>query len=257
MYKTGRYSKTNYGKIPALLIAFCLCLLLSSVFAQGPSKIEHYSTEEGLSHDVITCIFKDSEGYMWFGTWYGLNRFDGQRFTSYKSMAGDSAQLRNNRIDQITEDQSHQLWIKAYDGQIYLFSKKTERFRSLAEILNLKTKVTFKSILSVNDGALWVSTMGRGIICVPDVKTHPSAYIWYKKDGTRSSRLPSNKDNFFYKDSRKNFWIGTDKGLAYFARKPGGLYQLSIQRQSVGETSVTCVEENTGGFVLGHTKVAC
>src|SRR3712207_2733165 len=86
--------------ILGLLLFSCL------VFAQIKSTITRYSTEDGLSHDGVLCILKDKEGFMWFGTWDGINKFDGQRFTSYKSFPGDSSILKNNKIRTLIEDKA-------------------------------------------------------------------------------------------------------------------------------------------------------
>src|SRR5829696_5628937 len=115
-------------------------LLVNGTNGQPKCKIEYYSTEQGLSHQRVTSILKDKEGFMWFGSWDGINRFDGHAFVSYKSSPGDSSQLTNDRIDQIVEDQSGHLWIKGYDNQIYRFDKKTERFLSLSKFLSYDAK---------------------------------------------------------------------------------------------------------------------
>ncbi|MEO7313166.1 MAG: two-component regulator propeller domain-containing protein [Chitinophagaceae bacterium] len=88
--------------------AFTVLLLLCTVVAntQVKCKIEHYSTEDGLSHDAVTSILKSSDGFMWFGTWDGNCRFDGHNFFTYKSHPGDSSWLVSNRIDRMVEDQS-------------------------------------------------------------------------------------------------------------------------------------------------------
>src|SRR5215831_14868130 len=109
---------------------FVLIFFIATVNALGQPKckVEFYTTEQGLSHQAVTTILKDREGFMWFGSWDGINRFDGRSFTAYKSYAGDMSQLGNDRIDQIVEDQSGHLWIEAYDRQVYRFDKKTEQF---------------------------------------------------------------------------------------------------------------------------------
>ena len=121
-----------------------------TAIAQPKCKIEHYSTEDGLSHDIITCFFKDREGFMWFGTWNGINRFDGQRFVTYKSSPGDLSYLKSSRIDQIVEDDFLQLWLQAYDGQVYRFNKRTQQLLPLSAILKLppRSKYAFRRILS-------------------------------------------------------------------------------------------------------------
>src|SRR5919206_873674 len=86
-----------------------LFLLVTTASGQPKCKIEYYSTEQGLSHQRVTTMLKDREGFMWFGSWDGINRFDGHVFVAYKSSPGDMSQLGNDRIDQIVEDQSGHL----------------------------------------------------------------------------------------------------------------------------------------------------
>jgi len=200
-----------------------------SLWAQSPmpAKIEHYTTEDGLSHDIITTMFKDREGYMWFGTRGGLNRFDGNRFRSFGSVASDSSQIGNNRIDRISEGDKGQLWLKGYDGQIYRFSKTSEQFRSLALILGLHEKVTFDKVLYSENNQLWVSIVKGGIIYVPDIVNTPTTYFWYKTTANAKFRVPSNTVNCFLREASGNIWVGTATGLLRFVPKSNGYYSLS------------------------------
>ena len=201
--------------------------LLSHAQSEIPAKIEHYSTEDGLSHDVISTMFKDREGYMWFGTWGGLNRFDGVHFYSFKSVAGDSSQIGNNRIDHIDEDGSGQLWIKAYDGQIYRFNKATEKFKSLAVILKLSPKISFERVLLIDNREMWVEVSGGGIIYIPDVDEIPNQYTWFKSTSKAENRLPSDKITFLLKDHRGQIWIGTNKRLVHLVQAAHNKYIIS------------------------------
>jgi len=114
-------------------------------------KIENYSTEDGLSHDVIRSIVKDQEGFMWFGIWDGISRFDGRNFITYKATAGDQSDLENNRIDIIKEDAFGNIWLRAYDNHIYRFDKKKQTFTSISKILG-DNKIEFDLINIATDG---------------------------------------------------------------------------------------------------------
>jgi signal transduction histidine kinase/ligand-binding sensor domain-containing protein/DNA-binding response OmpR family regulator len=212
---------------------------------------EHCSTEDGLSHDVITSIYKDRQGYMWFGTWDGLNRFDGRKFTVFKSLPGDSSQINNNRIDQITEDNCDHLWIKAYDTQIYRFDKKTGRFLSLAIILNLKEKLSFDKILCLDQDAIWISTLVNGIICVEGINTSKISYRHYNPKAIQAPAPPSKKFKFFYGDSEGKKWIGTEHGLICLERRQkNGSYEIADFNNYTDEV-FTCVAESKSQLFFG------
>ncbi len=115
-------------------------LLLITLLAFQPLEaqvdnynIRYFSSKDGLSHDVVECIFQDSRGFIWVGTSYGLNRFDGNKFEVFtKRKSG----LINNRIENIYEDIHGKLWIGSRKGQfsfysgaglIALFDVKTEQ----------------------------------------------------------------------------------------------------------------------------------
>ena len=115
--------------IPGCALAILL-LLFTPLHAQIKCKIEHYSAEDGLSHDGVMSMLKSSDGFMWFGTWDGINRYDGHNFVTYKARPGDSSKLKNTRIDNMVEDSSGFLWLRAYDYQIYRFDKQTSTFLS-------------------------------------------------------------------------------------------------------------------------------
>ena len=66
-------------------------------------QVQYWGVEDGLSHRYVSCIHQDKSGLMWFGTVYGLNRFDGHEF---KWFTEEKHGLQNNQIDQILEDQS-------------------------------------------------------------------------------------------------------------------------------------------------------
>ena len=107
-----------------LFILTALCCYIS---AMAEFDMRHYSVEDGLSQNTIMSIIQDKDGYMWFGTWDGLNKFDGYRFTIYKSHPGLDS-FRNNRVEFIREDSLGYIWFQTYDGKFHRFDKTHEKF---------------------------------------------------------------------------------------------------------------------------------
>ncbi len=107
-----------------LLLAATLCL--SSLSRAAGYLVDMYSTDDGLSNNYINYILKDSEGYMWLGTWDGLSRMDGYVFRSYDSF--HHPELRNSRVQSIRETFPGYLWITTHDRALYLFDKAAGQY---------------------------------------------------------------------------------------------------------------------------------
>src|SRR5690606_36126367 len=82
----------------------------------------------GLSNSNVLSIFKDSDGFMWFGTANGLNRFDGTKMKTFYSDDRDSSALSNNYISKIYEGPEKTLWIKNVNGIFEVYQPDTENF---------------------------------------------------------------------------------------------------------------------------------
>jgi signal transduction histidine kinase/ligand-binding sensor domain-containing protein/DNA-binding response OmpR family regulator len=95
----------------------CLLILLLLCFdAPAQSSIEYLGIDHGLSNDFVTDIYQDKEGFMWFGTFNGLNRFDGYEFKVFKNNPLENKSLPDNRITDILEDQLGNLYIATKGG---------------------------------------------------------------------------------------------------------------------------------------------
>lgn len=232
-------------------------LLVANAHGQPKGKVEYYSTEHGLSHQRVTCMLKDKEGFMWFGSWDGINRFDGNSFVSYKSSPGDSFQLGNDRIDQIIEDQEDHLWLAAYDRQIYRFDKKSGDFRPLSTVINPEgnQKIAFNKILAASGGSVWLESVGEGLFCVPQNNLSNDGITRYKRGIAKDFDLPSNTINFFHEDSEHRIWIGTPRGLVCLVRSADGVYRNSnIEASRTSGVNITDFDEDANHLYFTTTE---
>lgn len=236
------------------------CLIVSNTFAQPKATVTHYSTTDGLSHVAISFMMKDRQGFMWFSTWDGINLFDGSRFISYKSFPGDKSPLASDRIEVIVEGDNDHFWLKAYDSQIYNFTKATGQLSSLSSVFPVKERqrLHFYKILMANAHELWLQSTTEGLFYFPDAYRSPGNYIQFKSGALPGFDLPSNKISFFYRDQRGRIWVGTDKGAVCIKKNEKNVYR-SDDKSRIGNDAFADIAEDvhnlymvtaTGGLYL-------
>lgn len=124
------------------ILTIC-CLLLCHAFtgmAQQDMQVTHFTTLNGLSHNIVYCSHKASDGFLWFGTWYGLSRFDGSYFNNYSKAFTPSSDQPPRKVETIVEDGNGNLWVKTLDWKLSLFYKRTERFEDIFDELKPYTR---------------------------------------------------------------------------------------------------------------------
>ncbi len=194
--------------------AIC-CLLFSlpfcAIYAQEYLfDIEQFTTEDGLSHNQVRCIFEDSRGILWIGTPNGLNRFDGE---SFKLFTKEKHGLSTNLVESIVEDKDGMLWLKVdavtqtYRGSgITIFNPFKERAEDNANYLGSSLPFNVNAIQEIRAGperAIFLST------------TDSTALIYKGKSNYSEKdiiKLPTDifiHIPFLWEKSDTTFWIGT------------------------------------------------
>ena len=126
-------SKSTIYHMKRLLLSLLLVLMLSFMKAfalQTPLTFYRLGIRDGLSNSQINSVFKDSKGYIWFGTASGLDRFDGFRFSNFFHKAEDKTSLLNDVVNEIQEDAASDLWVSTGSGYCRFIRKQGvfERF---------------------------------------------------------------------------------------------------------------------------------
>lgn len=211
-----------------LAITFVLLLLFfASGVGQPACTVVHYTTDDGLSDNRIMCITQDQEGFIWLGTWAGLNRFDGRKFVSYKTPPHARTALKNNRIDKIVDDRKGHLWLKSNDGFIYLFDKRTESFLALEDFLpTMKNgqRREFHHIISGRGGDAWLLTKNQGVFRVAAGEAGGISWQHFSAQEQSSYTIPSNQILFFEQDKQGRYWLGTNSGPVLLLPQANGNY---------------------------------
>ena len=122
------------------LLVFALLLFTKGAFSAvtpGPVqsnrvdlhnyRFDRLTLEDGLSQSIISDIHQDRQGYMWFATEDGLNKYDGYNFRVFRKELGNHSSVSINSIHSIFEDDEGLLWIGTYSG-LNVFDPDTELF---------------------------------------------------------------------------------------------------------------------------------
>ncbi|MCP5045943.1 MAG: hypothetical protein GY940_02155, partial [bacterium] len=194
-----------------------------NLFAQKNNiRFRHLSLEQDLSQVIVHSIVQDGQGFMWFGTEDGLNKYDGYKFTVYRHNPDDRASLGQNWILSIIEDSGGNLWIGTQGGGLNKFDKKTgtfTRFRNRSDNPSSISHNRVNSIIEDSGGYLWIGTGGGGLNKF-DKKTGTFTRFLNQANNPRS--LGHNFVNSIIEDSAGNLWIGTGGGgLNKFDKKTG------------------------------------
>jgi signal transduction histidine kinase/ligand-binding sensor domain-containing protein/ActR/RegA family two-component response regulator len=111
-----------------------VCLLifqavgLAAFSQKGHVSFEHLAKDAGLSNNQVNCIFKDQKGFMWFGTFSGLDRYDGADFKTFRNDPGNTATISENSVSNIFELPEGKLGINTTNRGLNIYDPATERF---------------------------------------------------------------------------------------------------------------------------------
>ena len=182
--------------------------------------VKHYSVEDGLSQKTVMSIFQDRQGFMWFGTWDGLNRFDGYNFLVFKAMSDKEEAQVNNRVDLIYEDEDEQLWWMTYDRHFYMLDKRrqvmVERMESeLPHDMREQMERMHENLIVDDDGVAWQVSEQEGISRYRDGK-------WKHFTPALDSRYAGQLDKnlIVLEDCFGRTWVNpTGGGWSYYDRE--------------------------------------
>ena len=227
------------------ILVVCLCCIAQPIGAQT-GKV--YTTDIGLSSSLINQIFQDKQGFIWMATEYGLNKFDGSRFTNYRHVSGDSASIKNNYVRTLFEDSRQNLLIGCIDG-LMKYDRETDTFLEIPMFRAGKRVFPhITQIKELHNGEIWMTTTGQGMFRLDEQQ---------KQAVSVDELLRQSNYNFqscFYEDSYYNIWIGTyGNGLICYmpATKEVRVFKYPILNDN---NVATIIEDKEGNLFVGTSK---
>jgi signal transduction histidine kinase/ligand-binding sensor domain-containing protein len=216
-------------------------------------KFERFSLDQGLSQSVVLASLQDSQGFMWFATQDGLNRFDGYEFVIYKHDPDRPDSLSNNFVQDILSDPAGGLWIGTNGGGLDRLEPDTGKFvhyqHDPADPYSLSSNVVL-SLYRDREGVLWIGTNGGGL---DRFDAESARFVHYQHDPQDPQTLSHNAVSWILQDQEGALWIGTmGGGLNRLDPETGrfGRYQNDPEDpDSLGHDSVQSIHEDKEGVL--------
>jgi len=226
-----KYSTSQILKFILFIIAL---MQIEYGFSQKQNLyFEHYSTEDGLSQNIVNSIVQDSKGFIWIATQAGINKFDGYNFEIYTQKADVDNSLVSSFVRNLAVDKYDRLWIGTVSG-LSCYDIKKDKFYLFQSLKNNENSLSDNFInYSYVDkfGFLWVATQNglnkskTNIGNKNKINEKELEFIRYWK-GNKLNNISNNEVKSIYEDSKNNIWICTNNGLNKIDNKTGKITQF-------------------------------
>ncbi len=247
-----------------LVAMLLLCCALNYADAQTVTNFKKLNKADGISQYSVFCISEDKDGFIWFGTRDGLNKYDGYEFKIYRKK-NDNKSIISNDIRVLYNDPlTKELWIGTLGG-ISVYKSKTDDFENFSQDPSNPNSLSSKDIRSIyrrSDGKLIIATSIGLSIFNDKTRKFSRIYLGQNENNNRlEALLEVNKNELWVatregifvldkdykiskldskfvfskmnvtvlsKDKQGNIWIGTSSN---------GVYKYNINNNSVEEFS--------------------
>ncbi len=252
-------------KIHFIFLLFYFSTLTVNGQLQSSWMSMNIDNEAGLSNSAVTSIYMDSEGMMWFGSWDGLNMYNGTDIEVFKPDVFRKGAISNNIIREFVEDNNHSLWVVT-DMGINKLNKDNMQFRAyLSDINNLPVKEHNLKACLLPDSSVFVSLYGYGQACydalsdkfipvklpgLPDTDAHKIVGLYCCPDG-KLYLFSANGNLYTY-----HCGDGFKKIISYELKQLENLYLERNWFVEVDNAIYLAVALRTGGIQLNNLQTS-
>jgi ligand-binding sensor domain-containing protein/signal transduction histidine kinase len=229
----------------------------------GDSLFQHWSTGQGLAHEIVTALAQDGDGFIWVGTQGGLSRWDGYRFKHYQKDPKDPNSLPDSYVEVLHTDRLGRLWVGTSSAGLAMYDKVNDQFVVYRAGPQGLSHVAVRALLDDGQNGLWIGTdAGIDHLQFSNNQIKPTSLIsgvtalmidknGYFWAGTRQSLLRRKADSrvwevqslpiddgkpanisILMQDEQGVIWLGSKQHGAYFL-PPGGSKFIPLEETPV------------------------
>ena len=171
------------------------------------ASLSHYSTDDGLASNAIAYMTHDDYGYLWLATWNGISRFDGFNFYNYKTGNASGIKGLHNRVDGLYVDQAQNIWMKMYDGRIFVINRQNDRIEDPLAGIGGHDEFRIDYFYSP-----YVTSSGDVLLSFKDIGIYK---LRLDRGGIRQQLIMTGQltATSIVEGYHNDLWVGTDKGV--------------------------------------------
>ena len=246
----------NRGRI---LVVLAACIGAAAPIAAGhagapipatrPMYFEHVTMRDGLSMSTVNSILQDSQGYVWFATEAGLNRYDGYAIRQYHRERGNDHGLASDYIWSMAEDAHGDIWLATDGGGVARWQRATDKFQQFRHDASQPRSLAsdaVRALLIDAQGRIWAGTKDQGLDML-DPDTGQARHFRHIEGDLYS--LPANAIGALYSDRSGRMWVGTDGGLSRYDPSIDGFisYGAVLSAANLSDLRVRAIHEDHAG----------
>lgn len=144
-------------KTNVLILSFATLCILQGIMAQQQISFGQLTIKDGLSQNCGISVAQDSTGYLWIATQDGLNRYDGNSFTTYPYIFADITRPDYSELGKVYVDRQNQVWCIPASRKLIRLDKATNSFQTIDAIADVS--VLFQD----NNFGYWIGTHSNGL----------------------------------------------------------------------------------------------
>ncbi len=239
-------SETGYmwSKLSLVFIA----LLLSLIVESKDYRFAHLTTANGISQSEVYTFLEDSNGFMWFGTVDGLNRYDGYSFKIFNTDKTIPHALSNNTVRSLAEDKNERIWIGTDDGLNFYDQRKEliykVKINKTSEKLSVWSMLIYEDYIFIGtNNGLW-----RGSVKSFDLDDIEKSFQKLSKFSSKS-----NTNDIIFKlipSKHGGIWVQTNYSISRIIFQSDKIDPVIIEDLAIDEyKSIVSMVEDTSGNI--------
>lgn len=181
----------------------------------SPSDFVNFNTGNGkLEHNTVEAVVRDTFGYLWVGTNYGLNRLDGYQTINFLSDPEDSSSISSNFILSLFVDTENNVWVGTLGGGLNMYDRNTGRFKRFVTTDKPGGigSLNISEIIEDLNGDLWIGTNGNG---VNRFNKKTGVFSHYNMEQYDPEHRKNSNVTKLFRDREGNIWVGMNQSEVF------------------------------------------